>query len=145
MEIERLRGLLDGTAREGILDGDFTPLTEDLLSAPILDRLRLPKVSLFDGTGDPSDHLGIYSSWAILTPSSAVCLILPSRAKHAGGGTDFIELVGSEREVCFAVLGEPEAPQEPSIPFSRQVEGWRNPPGLAKEIHQGHSGGRAFV
>lgn len=64
MEIERLRGLLDGTARDGILNGDFTPLTEDILSAPIPDRLRLPKVSLFDGTGDPYGHLGINSSWA---------------------------------------------------------------------------------
>ena len=63
VEIERLRGLLGGTAREGILDGDFTPLTEDLLSAPVPDQLRLPKVSLFDGTGDPADHVGIYSSW----------------------------------------------------------------------------------
>ena len=63
VEIERLRGLLGGIAREGILDGDFTPLTEDLLSAPVPDQLRLPKVSLFDGTGDPADHVGIYSSW----------------------------------------------------------------------------------
>ena len=71
-ENERLRELLDETIRDGILYGDFTPLTEDLftplteylLSAPISDRLRLPKVSLFDGTGDPSDYLGIYSSWA---------------------------------------------------------------------------------
>ena len=63
VEIERLRGLLGGTAREGILDGDFTPLTEDLISTPVPDQLRLPKVSLFDGTGDPADHVGIYSSW----------------------------------------------------------------------------------
>ena len=63
-EIERLRGLLDRTACDGILDGDFTPLIEDLVSAPIPDQPRLPKVSLFDGTGDPSDHLGIYSSSA---------------------------------------------------------------------------------
>ena len=57
----------------GSLHRDFTPLTEELLNAPILERLRLLKVSLFDGTGDPSlfdgtgdpsDYLGIYSSWA---------------------------------------------------------------------------------
>ena len=64
VEIERLRGLLGGIAREGILDGDFTPLTEDILNALIPDRLRLPKLTMFDGTGDPTDHLGIYSSWA---------------------------------------------------------------------------------
>ena len=62
MEIERLRGLLHGIAYDGILDEDFTPLTVDLLNAPTAERLRLPKVSLFDGTRNPSDHLGIYSS-----------------------------------------------------------------------------------
>ena len=49
---------------DGLLDGDFTPLTEALLATPIPDRLRLPKVSLFDGSGDPSDQLGVYCSWA---------------------------------------------------------------------------------
>ena len=34
------------------------------MATPVPDRLRLPKVSLFDGSGDPSDHLGVYSSWA---------------------------------------------------------------------------------
>ena len=37
---------------------------EYLLAAPIPDRLKLWKVSLFDGSGDPSNNLGIYSSWA---------------------------------------------------------------------------------
>ena len=63
-EIERLLGLLDGTARDSILDEDFTPLTEYIISAPIFGRLRLSKVTLFDGTGDPTDHLGVYSSWS---------------------------------------------------------------------------------
>ena len=64
MKIERFRGLLDGESRDGILDGDFTPLAEYLLAAPVPDHLRLSKVRLFDGSGDPSDHLGVYSSWA---------------------------------------------------------------------------------
>ena len=63
-EIERIRVILGEPSRDGILDGDFTPLTEALLATPVPDRLRLPKVSLFDGSGDPSDHLGVYSSWA---------------------------------------------------------------------------------
>ena len=63
-EIERIRGILAEPSRDGILDGDFTPLTENLLATPIPDRLRLPKVSLFDGSGDLSDHLGVYCSWA---------------------------------------------------------------------------------
>ena len=63
-EIERIRGILGEPSRDGILDGDFTPLTEALLATPVPDRLRLPKVSLFDGSGDPSNHLGVYSSWA---------------------------------------------------------------------------------
>ena len=37
---------------------------ETLLATPVPDRLRLPKVSLFDGSGDPSDYLVVYSSWA---------------------------------------------------------------------------------
>ena len=61
-EIERLRGLLDGIACERILDEDFTPLTEDILDTPSPDRLRIPKVNMFNGTGDSTDHLGIYSS-----------------------------------------------------------------------------------
>ena len=63
-EIGRLRGILGEASHDGILDGDFTPLTEALLATPVPDRLRLPKVSLFDGSGDPSDYLGICSSWA---------------------------------------------------------------------------------
>ena len=63
MEIKHLRGLLNRTTRDGILDGAFTPLTEDILAAPIPNRVRLSKVSLFDGIGDLSDHLGVYS-WA---------------------------------------------------------------------------------
>ena len=63
-EIERLRGLLDRRVRGSILDGDFTPLTEDIINAPIPDRLRLPKVTLFDETKDPTDHLGVYSPWS---------------------------------------------------------------------------------
>ena len=63
-EIEHPRGLLGEVTHDVILDGDFTPLTEYLLTTPVPVRLRLPKVSLFDGNGDPSDHLGIYSSWA---------------------------------------------------------------------------------
>ena len=63
-EILYLRGLLDGTACKGILDGDFTFLTEDIINAHIPDRFRLPKVTLFDGTGDTTDHLGVYSSWS---------------------------------------------------------------------------------
>ena len=62
-EVEFLRGVLDGTTRSGILDGDFTPLTKELLSGPIPERLKLLKMSLFDGTGDPFDYLGVYSSW----------------------------------------------------------------------------------
>ena len=58
MEIERLRGLLNRRASDGILDRDFTALTEDIINAPIPDRLRLPKVTLFDGTGDPFCPLG---------------------------------------------------------------------------------------
>ena len=46
------------------MDGDFTPRSEGILNAYIPGQLRLPKVNLFDGTGDPTDHLGIYSSWA---------------------------------------------------------------------------------
>ena len=34
------------------------------MTTPVPNRLRLPKVSLFDRSGDPSDHLGVYSSWA---------------------------------------------------------------------------------
>ena len=64
MEIKRLQGLLDWRARDGILDGDFTPLTEDIINASIPDRLRLLKVTLFDGTEDPTDHLGVYFSWS---------------------------------------------------------------------------------
>ena len=63
-EIERIHGILAELSCDGILDGDFTPLTEALVATPIPDRLRLPKVSLFDGSGDPSDHLGVYCSWA---------------------------------------------------------------------------------
>ena len=63
-EIERIRGILGKPSRDGILDGDFTPLTETLLAIPVPVCLRLPKVSLFNGSGDLSDHLGIYSSWA---------------------------------------------------------------------------------
>ena len=63
-EIERIREILGEPSHDGILDGDFTPLTEALLTTPVPDRLKLPKVSLFDGSGDPSDHLGVYSSWA---------------------------------------------------------------------------------
>ena len=63
-EIERIHGILGEPSCDGILDGDFTPLTEALLATPIPDRLRLPKVCLFDGSGNPSDYLGVYSSWA---------------------------------------------------------------------------------
>ena len=63
-EIARLQGILGGVAHDGILDRDFTPLTEYLYSTPVPDRLKLAKVSLFDGSGGPSDHLGVYSSWA---------------------------------------------------------------------------------
>ena len=63
-EIERLWGLLDGRARDGIQDEDFTPLTKDMINAPIPDPLMLSMVTLFDGTGDPFDHLGVYSSWS---------------------------------------------------------------------------------
>ena len=63
-EIARLRWILGGVSHDGILDGDFTPLTEYLLATPVPDHLRLQKVRLFDGSGDPSDHLGVYSSWA---------------------------------------------------------------------------------
>ena len=63
-EIERLQGHLDGTTHDGILDGDFTPLIEYILTAPIPDRLKLPKVNLFDWAGDPSNHQAIYFLWA---------------------------------------------------------------------------------
>ena len=58
-EIAHFRGILDEVSHDGILDGDFTPLTDYLLTTPVLDRLRLPKVNLFDGSGDLSDHLEI--------------------------------------------------------------------------------------
>ena len=64
VEIERLQGILGEVSHDGILDGDFRPLMEYLLATPVPDRLRLPKIRLFDGSGDPSDHLGIYYSWA---------------------------------------------------------------------------------
>ena len=64
MKIKCLQGLLDGTVCDSIFDGYFTPLTKDLLTAPIPNLLRLLKVDLFDGTGDLSNHQGIYSSWA---------------------------------------------------------------------------------
>ena len=56
--------LLDRRACDGILDGDFTPVIEDIINAPIPNRLRLPKMTLFDGTGDCFDHLGVYCSWS---------------------------------------------------------------------------------
>ena len=63
-EIVRLQRILGEASHDGILDGDFTPLTEYLLASPVPDHIKLPKVSLFDGSGDPSDQLGLYSSWA---------------------------------------------------------------------------------
>ena len=61
-EIVRVQGILGEASHDGILDGDFTPLTEYLFASPVPDHIRLPKVSLFDGSGDPSDQLGLYSS-----------------------------------------------------------------------------------
>ena len=64
MDIACLRGILGRVFHDGILDRDFTPLTEYLLTTLVPDRLRLPKVSLFDKSKYPSDHMGVYSSWA---------------------------------------------------------------------------------
>ena len=93
VEIERLRGLLDGKACDGILGGDFTPLTKVIINAPIPDQLRLPKVTLFDGTGNPTD---IWESIpcghalkAILTHLSVSSSMRPSQAKPEGGGIDY--------------------------------------------------------
>ena len=74
-EIERIRGILGEPSRDGILDVDFTPLTEALLATPVSDRLRLPKVSLFDGSGDPPTIWGFIprgrAPMAIRKPSGA--------------------------------------------------------------------------
>ena len=40
VEIERIRGILGEPSRDGILDGDFTHLTETLLATPVPNRLR---------------------------------------------------------------------------------------------------------
>ena len=85
--------LLDKRARNGILDGDFTLLTEDIINAPISDRLSLPKVTLFDGTGTllttwesiPCGH----ELMATLMSLSVGFLIRPCREKLEGGGINY--------------------------------------------------------
>ena len=36
----------------------------DILEVPIPEHLNMPKISSFDGSRDPTDHIGIYTSWA---------------------------------------------------------------------------------
>ena len=153
-EIERLREILGEPTRDGILDGDFTPLTETLLTTPVPDRLRLPKVSLFDGSGDPSDHLGVYSSWARAYgyPEAIWCRLFDTTL--AGEARRWwyrlpANSIGSWQDLrtrsAAQFLGGRRHLKNPAIPLPSQAGGKRKSPSLAPTFYQSHNRGRAFV
>ncbi|CAA0819823.1 Unknown protein, partial [Striga hermonthica] len=45
-------------------------LTSELTSEPVLRKVKVPRIGLYDGTSDPDSHLGHYTSWMDLHGAS---------------------------------------------------------------------------
>ncbi|KAL8536856.1 hypothetical protein ACS0TY_012146 [Phlomoides rotata] len=51
----------------GVLKVTRSPLSSDILRAPIQKKIQYPQLTLYDGEGDPRVHLSNYSDYMIST------------------------------------------------------------------------------
>lgn len=49
-------------------DDLIPPFTDEIMNAHILRKLKMPTSKVFDGTGDPANHVGIFSNALLLQP-----------------------------------------------------------------------------
>ncbi|CAA0819809.1 Unknown protein, partial [Striga hermonthica] len=57
------------TSAQVYLEAD-SPLTPELTSEPVPEKVKVPEIGLYDGTSDPDSHLGHYTSWMDLHGAS---------------------------------------------------------------------------
>ena len=39
------------------------PYSEEIMSAPLLKTFKMPNLVIYDGKGDPNEHLNVFRSW----------------------------------------------------------------------------------
>lgn len=88
VEVERRRGTpikVSGTAARLVAPSFSTPFCPEIINAPRCGKVKMPMVDLYDGTGDPEEHLGVQSS--NVRSRRGRCLVLPLLPRHPKGGS----------------------------------------------------------
>ncbi|XP_022858494.1 uncharacterized protein LOC111379363 [Olea europaea var. sylvestris] len=96
IESEELARIIQEGITAGLLQGNkgsarfspSTPFTPEILTFPLPDRFKYPRIKEYDGTTDPINHLNVYTDVMNLqvAPNQVMCKAFPQTLTNAARG-----------------------------------------------------------
>ncbi|XP_022889188.1 uncharacterized protein LOC111404638 [Olea europaea var. sylvestris] len=83
-----------------------TPFTLEILTYPLPDRFKYPRIKEYDGTTDPINHLNVYTDVMnlLVTPNQVMCKAFPQTLTNAA--RDWFSTLGPNSIASFSDLAD---------------------------------------